>query len=286
MIAGRHSEDYEPITWVGRFPIYITTLLVALHVAALVGVAMAMAFTGAPSPAMSPWLQPLIYSSADVLRHFSLWQLVSYAFVSMPSLWFVVEMWMLYTFGREVEKFLGRRAFLWLYLALVLVGPLALTLLGLAGVNTLLAGGGTVHFALFVAFVVIYPAAEIFFSFQAKWVALVLLALYSLQCLAYRTWTDLGVLWLECACAVAILHFAGVSNASLSAWLPEREEPAPPRRRARRQREEPDDSDPYESIDPLLEKISRHGIGSLTKRERQRLEQARAALLEKEKPHR
>jgi membrane associated rhomboid family serine protease len=284
MIAGRHSEDYEPITWVGRFPIYVTTLLVALHVAALVGVALAMAFTGAQSPAMSPWLQPLIYSSADVLRQFSLWQLVSYAFVSTPSLWFVVEMWMLYTFGREVEKFLGRRAFLWLYLALVLVGPLALTLLGLVGVNTMLAGGGTVHFALFVAFVVIYPAAEIFFSFQAKWVALVLLALYSLQCLAFRAWSDLGVLWLECSCAVAILHFSGVSNASLSAWLPEREEPEPPRR-PRRHREESGDPDPYESIDPLLEKISRHGIGSLTKRERQRLEQARAALLEKEKPH-
>ncbi len=93
---------------------------------------------------------------------------------------------------------------------------------------TMLAGSMAVHVALFVAFAVIYPSAEIFFSFQAKWVALVLLAIYSLQDLAYRAWTPLGVLWLECACAVAILHFAGVANASLGAWLPERdEEPAP-----------------------------------------------------------
>jgi len=282
MIAGRNSEDYHPIAWVGRFPIYVTTLLVVLHVASMVGVTVAMSLTGARDAGDSPWIAPFIYSSTDVLRNFSLWQIVTYAFVSQPSLWFLVEMWMLYTFGREVEKFVGRRAFLWLYAALVLAGPLALTLLGLAGVPTMLAGSGTIHFALFVAFVVIYPSAEIFFSFQAKWVAAVLLAIYSLQYLAYRAWPPLGVLWLECACAVAILHFSGVANASLDAWLPEREEKPEPRK-SRKRREEPSEADLHESIDPLLEKISKHGIGSLTKSERQRLEQARAALLDREK---
>ena len=283
MIAGRHSEDYHPITWVGRFPIYATTLLVVLHVATMVGVAVAMALTGARGVAESPWIAPFIYSSVDVLRHFSLWQLVTYAFVNVPSLWFVVEMWILYSFGREVEKFVGRRAFLWLYAALVLVGPLALTLLGFVGVHTMLAGSMAIHFAILVAFVVIYPSAEIFFSFQAKWVALVLLAIYSLQDIAYRAWPQLGVLWLASACAVAVLHFAGVSNASFGAWLPERdEEPAPRRPRVKR-REEPEEADLHESIDPLLEKISRHGIGSLTKGERLRLEQAREALLDREK---
>jgi membrane associated rhomboid family serine protease len=283
MIAGRHSEDYHPITWVGRFPIYATTLLVLLHVTAMVGVAVAMALTGARDAAESPWIAPFIYSSVDVLRHFSLWQLVTCAFVNVPSLWFVVEMWMLYTFGREVEKFVGRRAFLWLYAALVLVGPLALTLLGIAGVPSMLAGSGTIHFALFVAFVVIYPNAEIFFSFQAKWVAVVLVAIYSLQDIAYRNWTQLGVLWLSCACAVAILNVAGVSNASFGAWLPEHEEKPAPRRSRAKRREESEEADLHESIDPLLEKISKHGIGSLTKGERQRLEQAREALLDREK---
>jgi membrane associated rhomboid family serine protease len=283
MIAGRHSEDYHPIAWVGRFPIYATTLFVVLHVATMVGVTVAMALTGAAGAAESPWIAPFIYSSGDVLRHFSLWQLVTYAFVNVPSLWFVVEMWMLYTFGREVEKFVGRRAFLWLYAALVLVGPLALTLLGLAGVPTMLAGSGTIHFALFVAFVVIYPNVEIFFSFQAKWVAVVLLAIYSLQDIAYRVWPQLGVLWLSCACSVAILHFAGVTNASFDAWLPEREEKPAPRRPQAKRREETEEADLHESIDPLLEKISMHGIGSLTKAERQRLEQAREALLDREK---
>ena len=41
------------------------------------------------------------------------WQLVTYAFVHPPSglLWFAIEMYMLFAFGREVERFIGRRAF-------------------------------------------------------------------------------------------------------------------------------------------------------------------------------
>ena len=37
--------------------------------------------------------------------------------------------------------------------------------------------------------------------------------------------------------------------------------------------------DIHESIDPLLEKISRHGISSLTAREREQLQRARKTLL-------
>lgn len=285
MIAGRHSEDYYPITWIGRMPVYVTTLLVALHVAAMVGVTISLSMTGAAAPGESAWTFPLVYSSAAVLKHFALWQLVSYAFVNTPSIWFAVEMWMLYVFGREVEKFVGRRAFLWLYIALVLAAPVALTLLALAGVPSMLAGSGAIHFAVFVAFVVLYPRAEIFFSLQARWVALVLFGIYSAQYVANRLWVDLGVLWLECASAIAMLRFSGATAASFDSWLPARDDE--PRRESRSRKaarkEEKDDVDLCDSIDPLLEKISKHGIGSLTKRERMRLEQARHALIEREK---
>jgi len=40
--------------------------------------------------------------------------------------------------------------------------------------------------------------------------------------------------------------------------------------------------DALDAIDPILEKISRHGIGSLTPRERERLEKARAHLIAKD----
>ena len=44
-----------------------------------------------------------------------------------------------------------------------------------------------------------------------------------------------------------------------------------------------DPVDPHRIIDPLLEKISRDGLASLTRREREQLERARTALLEKER---
>jgi membrane associated rhomboid family serine protease len=287
MIAGRHSEDYQPITWMGQVPVYGATLLVILQVAAMIATTVAMSLTGARLPVESPWLEPLLYSNVEILRSFKIWQFVTYAFVNEPSVWFAIEMLLLYSFGREVEKFLGRRAFLWLYLALVLVAPVVLTGLALLGIPAGLAGSGAVHFAVFVAFVVLYPSAEIFFSIQAKWVAAILLGIYSHQDIAHTQWVDLGVRWLECACAVLMLRFSGAANASFDSWLPPIEERVRPARPTARSlpshREEPTGEDLHESIDPLLEKISKHGIGSLTKRERERLEQARAALLEREK---
>jgi hypothetical protein len=41
--------------------------------------------------------------------------------------------------------------------------------------------------------------------------------------------------------------------------------------------------DPHRIIDPLLDKISRDGLASLTRREREQLERARTVLLEKDR---
>ncbi len=293
--AGRMSftrekeDDYAPITWIGQVPIYVTTMLVILHGLAMIATAVAMAVSGAPAAVQSALLQPFIFSNAAVLQDFQVWQVVTYAFVNEPSLWFAVEMWMLYMFGREVEKFLGRRAFLWLYLALVLAAPIALTALGVAKVPAFLVGSSAVHFAIFIAFVILYPGAEFFFGLQAKWVGIIFLAVYSLQYLAHQAWIPLGVLWLDCACAAMMLRFSGVTNAAFETWLPARPEPRPrptAKPAARAVESAPEPADVHESIDPLLEKISRSGIGSLTKQERQQLEKARAALLERERhPH-
>jgi membrane associated rhomboid family serine protease len=287
MIAGRHSEDYYPITWVGRVPIYVTTLLVIVHVLCMIGVTAAIAISGAQSAADCPWMMPFFFSSTSVLHDYKIWQFVSYAFVNAPSIWFAIDMLLLYSFGREVERFLGRRAFIWLYIALVLAGPTVLTLLAMVNFPAaifpaFLEGSGAIHFAVFVAFVVIYPDAEMFFlRIQAKWIALVLLAIYSLEGIASHGWISLGVLWLDCVCAIVMLRFSGVANASLETWLPERDEDEP--RPARKRLEKKPELNVHDSIDPLLEKISKQGIGSLTKRERQQLEQARHALLEQEK---
>ncbi len=278
MLAGRNSEDYYPITYVGRFPIYLTTLLVAVQAACLIGTALLMASGGGAV------LAALVYSSESVLESFTVWQFVTYAFVNDPSgvIWFAIGLYFLFVFGREVEKFLGRMAFVYLYLAVLLAAPLVLTAAGAFGYESAYSGASAIHFAIFIAFVVIYPSAEIFFGFQAKWVALVLLAINTIQYLPGQQWAELGVLWVCCGCAYGMMRLRGVSGFGMPFETWEMKPEKPPRRKEIKRIKEAE-ADPYESIDPLLEKISKQGIASLTKRERERLEKAREALLEREK---
>lgn len=289
MIAGHHSEDYQPIGWVGRVPLYATTILVISYIVTFILGAILI------GSGLGGLLGEFTYSSVGVLKNLQIWQVVTYPFVNSPdpigSLFFAIEMVLLYVFGREVERFLGRRAFVLLYAVLLLAPPVFLTLLSLVNIPSLpaqLAGSSALNFGVFIAFAVIYPEAQIFFSLKAKWIAVALLAIYTVSSFAAHQWVIMGVVWLECVCAVVVLRMRGVTNASFERWLPERERVIPEPRRVKRKRPaarrvEHEETNLYESIDPLLEKISRHGIGSLTRAERSRLEKARDALIEQDK---
>src|SRR5919109_92222 len=94
------SDDYRPVTWMGRFPVDITTILVALHVAVAILACLIIAAGG------GALLNLMMFDSAAVLRAGQVWRLATYAFVHSPSmlLWFAIEMYMLFVFGREVER--------------------------------------------------------------------------------------------------------------------------------------------------------------------------------------
>src|SRR4029078_8649575 len=85
--------------------------------------------------------------------------------------------------GREVERFLGRRAYIWLYAALLIIPAVVLTLWGLT-TRTGLAGSGALHFAVFAAFVTLYPNVQFFLRIPAKWVLAILMAIGTLIALA------------------------------------------------------------------------------------------------------
>lgn len=292
MIAGHHSENYRPITWWGQVPVYASTVLVAVYVGAmlLVTVLRGMGAVG--------FLSALTFEPAAVMNGFQIWRVVTYALVNPVDaaifgyIWFGVQMYLLYIFGQEVEKFLGRRGFLLLYSFLVLAVPLTLLVFALGGYQTAYAGSQAVNFAIFIAFATIYPRAQIFFQFEARWIALLLVVLSSLSYFATNSWPSLAVLWVECGLAVLLLKRAGIAGGfegfgdAIERMRPRRAttsqgSPRPTRRK--KESEAPTEEDLHASIDPLLEKISRHGVSSLTKAERDRLEKARDRLMSKDK---
>ena len=274
------SDDDQPVTWVGSYPVHVTTLLVALHSIVAVIACFLTAF-GA-----SGVLNAMMFDSADVLSG-GIWQLATYAFVHPPSglLWFAIEMYMLFVFGREVERFIGRRAFITLYLGLLFGASLLLTIWGL-GARTMIAGSSALHFGIFVAFATIYPRVEMFLRIMVKWIALAFGAILTLQLLAAHAWSQLAVLWLSIGGAFLFIRMRGVGPelewwSSLTGKFRRKPQFHVVPRSTPRRVVEPEDV--HVSIDPLLEKISKSGINSLTASERRALDRARNQLLNKSK---
>jgi membrane associated rhomboid family serine protease len=281
------SNDYQPFGYIGRIPLYFSTILVLVYCVCLVALVFCSAFNG---PDIATLLD---YDSLAVTRGYQFWRFFSYPLVNLPSIWFALEMYLLYSFGREVERFIGRYAFAMMYLSIVALAPCLST-----AVVTLdrtlwihFFGSYTADFAVFIAFATIYPNAEIFFTFKAKWVAAVLIAIYSLQFLYYKDVVNLVLFWAACLAAfVFIKYLRGQIQFSLRNYLRLRRsrrvlKPLPrPRAASPMLPPKSERDDVIESIDPLLDKIAKHGISSLTASERARLEEARAELLKKPGP--
>lgn len=256
----RESDDYEPMARVNGIPIYATTLLVILHSLAL------LASWTAESLQATWLLEQLRFSSEAVLDRGAIWQWFTYAWVEPIAnpLFFVIGMLMLYVFGREVERALGRRHYLLLYLLLIVAPPVLLTAAGFWR-PFMLAGAGHLYFTLFIGFALLYPGVEFFLRIRAIWLAMVLLAVYGFYYLAAGEWSAL--ITLTASVATLRLFLWWVNGEGIFAPREAREPPPVAER------------DPMDAIDPLLEKIAREGMASLTARELNALQRARDELL-------
>ena len=307
MIGFASSDDYQPLFWVRGRPIHVTTLLVIVHLFALVAISL---LVGLRVFDPVPWMG---FRGTEIL-HGQVWRAVTYAFVHTPEdgLWFLIDMAMLFYFGREVERYFGRKVFAALYFGLTLTAPLVLLALRLVhggGSAISIDGGNLVHFGVFLAFVTLYPNVQFFFSIPAVWIAGALLAIYTLSSFAEHNWDRLMVLWASVFVAFFGTRYASVGGeafgplGNLRSYFPRRSppRPAPAHLKPRRAVDAPAHAgrttgvsvggvtgvgrvdDVHESIDPLLDKISKHGLASLTNSERATLERARVSLLRKER---
>jgi len=287
MSLANFPGENEPLFYLGEFPVRLITLLVAFHSAAMVAASLLL---GSGHGAV---LDLLSYSSTAV-AHGQLWRLFTYAFVAGPSIWFLFEMVMLYYFGREVENGLGWQRFAILYTGLILLGPLLLQAFGYAGIPQNFVGAQEVNFAIFAAFVAMHPGAQFFFGLAARWVFVGLLAISSLQFMADHQSPRVLVLVASCSLAVMLMRRAGFEEPMFGhnfSW-------SLPRFRtsdaghsgvsggtSARQHTSAGvkvpQVDPELEMDRLLEKIGKKGIGSLSEAERNSLEQARRAILQR-----
>ena len=274
------SDDYRPVTWMGRYPVDVTTLIVGIHVlCAILGALLAAAGHGVLSYAMFD--SALVWSG-------QLWRVFTYALIHPAGgtalLWFAVEMYVLFVFGREVERYLGRRKYLALYLVLLLLPAVVLAIWGL-NQRTGIAGSATLHFGIFVVFAMLFPSVQFFAIISAKSVATILAAIGALSALAAHDWQSLLVLGLTIGAAfvyIRIVQSEGALRFDLQKINPFRKRPHLHVVQKSQHRRVVDPEDVYASVDPILDKIAKSGIGSLTPTERKILDRARNRLLKKD----
>lgn len=247
------SPERPPLFWLGGHPVHAALAIVLFYCATMLVTTVCMALR------VSVPFEWLPFAGEAVWRG-EVWRVVSYGLVNPPSLWFVVDMFMLAWFGRELERYFGRRVFLAFYAGIYLLTPLVFTVLGLWWPLSLT--GQTGAFAMFVAFATIYPNAVMFFNLLAKWVAAALVGIYALIHLANRDVAS----FVSLASTVAFA-FGFVRHQQGALTLPSIRRSSAETVRAVR----PTAPKPAE-LDQLLDKIARSGLHSLTPGERVRLE--------------
>jgi membrane associated rhomboid family serine protease len=237
--------------------------------------------------------------SSDGLRHGYVWELLTFQFLH-GGLWHLVcNLLGFWFFGRFVEARLGRAHFLGLYFLSGMVGGLLQASLGWIFPNHFgwpVVGASAGIFGLFAAFATMEPETEILVFFvlpvRAKYllyisagIALFFTIVPTDPVMAHAAHLG-GTLF-----GVAYVRWGAGSAWKWGDWNPFRGKlrrermiraaiMAPKLRRPRLDESQDLPSEEFISkeVDPILDKISAHGIQSLTERERRILEAARAKM--------
>jgi len=225
--------------------------------------------------------------SAEGLAHGYVWQLVTYQFMHAGWMHILLNSWAIYMFGREVEAMLGGKKFLALMFSSGIVGGVFQVMAALAWPQYFggpVVGASACAFGLVAAYALMFPEREltmlIFFVIPVHLRAKTLLIGSAVLAVA-------GIVFPLDNVANAA-HLGGMAMG----WFFVRKilqgdwsrltgalRPAEKRLARRPPPEAPEDKTSAgfveSEVDPILDKISAHGIQSLTPREREILETAR-----------
>lgn len=217
------------------------------------------------------------------LREAYAWQFLTAMFLHISPWHLLGNMLILYLLGRDLESIVGQRHFLYLYLAGSITGELGHLFL-MPSTSTVYAASGGVA-AVVVAYAAILPELELtalmFFvipiRLKAKHLGYIAFGLAVVLLCFDRAATVSHSVYLGGAMAGWIYaHLLGFGHPSLlQRFLRQR------RTEACRFDQMSAEQLMSDEIDPLLEKIAREGISSLTRKERRNLARAREKMLEK-----
>ena len=287
-MARYYSGQNQPLTHWNNLPIYLTTILTAVMVVALIIQVIA---TTAGIPLVS-WL----VCTMPLVPAWTLWRLITHVLVQQISFFTPFAYLCFYWWGCGIETHMGRGKLTTLLLALALTTPVvgAVWYWGL-GVGNGSAGGYAFTGGLLVAFATLYPQTEAWGWIPFKWLAFACIVCGSLMLLARHEWFELSELWAACAVGFAYMRHAKETEYDdyesplqrLKWWFRRRKfkvVPSADPGRARYAAPAAEAvSDAQAEVDRLLDKIAKSGISSLSAKERSQLEKASEELSRKDK---
>ena len=272
-IYDRDYYRYERPGFSPRAPRTVVTILILINAAIYVVAGLTQS---GPDDAIA---HALGATPGDLTKPWMWWQLITYGFVHAPVPWHILgNMLMLFFLGRDVEELYGRREFATLYLVLLAVSGAVWALVakfqGL-GEGTRLIGASGAITGIVILFAVHFPRRTILLFFvipMPAWMLGVIAVVSDM----------LGVTGSAGARDVAyVAHLAGAAFAALyfyrrwnlTRWIGR----VPwPRSRPHLRVHDPDaeQRELNAQVDQILEKISRDGEASLSRKERRILETA------------
>jgi membrane associated rhomboid family serine protease len=239
--------------------------------------------------------------SVEGLKHGFVWQLLTFQFMHAGLLHLVVNCWAIYVFGRAIEEMLGAKKFLVLFLSSGMVGGICQVLVALLWPDLFggpVVGASAGGFGLISAFAVLFPERELvmllFFIIPIRLSAKMLLMLSAVLAVAGIVFpidnvANAAHLGGMLAGVVFIRQFVqgrwspsgfpsggAAPGEFITGWVGK----SSLWRSASGKPDEDLSNDEFvkSEVDPILDKISRRGIQSLTERERQILEKARERM--------
>ncbi|MCG3150589.1 MAG: hypothetical protein PCFJNLEI_04076 [Verrucomicrobiae bacterium] len=221
--------------------------------------------------------------NGDRLASGLIWQPVTYMLLHGGIWHILINLLLLWMFGREVEHFIGPKSFTKLYLLAGTLGG-ALWLVFNFNTNSPLVGASAAVLGCVIAFATLFPERELTFliffvvpvTLRAKYMALIAIA-FDIVPLLTHSQSNVAHLAHLGGAALGYLYIKSLGYGTTPRWLmwihgpqPRRPSTATPPPRAMSH-----DEFMQNQIDPILDKISREGMQSLTREERKILESAK-----------